>query len=144
MLPRKRYNEHLRDISVDVPMRSKYRLKQSCHRSDLAAPPLAGGSFPDDLSSGSADTFSQHEQSQHTDDEDVDEPNRRIAGDVDSASDDSITFGAAADTSSVSYVSSASLSDEDDGSTDVPTSQAAPALTYGVTTVIVAPDRMED
>ncbi|KAL3204138.1 hypothetical protein MRX96_001114 [Rhipicephalus microplus] len=42
MLPRKRYNEHLRDISVDDPMRSKYRLKQSCHRSDLVASPLAG------------------------------------------------------------------------------------------------------
>ncbi|KAL1471056.1 hypothetical protein MTO96_040140 [Rhipicephalus appendiculatus] len=129
MLRRKRYNEHLRDISVDVPERSKYRLKQSCHRSDSATPPLAGGSFPDDLSSGSSDTFSQVEQSQHSDDENVDAPNRHIAGDVDSASDDSITVGAAADTSSVSYVSSASLSDaEDNRSTDVPTSQAAPAV----------------
>ncbi|KAL1466575.1 hypothetical protein MTO96_042630 [Rhipicephalus appendiculatus] len=109
-----------------------YRLKQSCHRSDSATPPLAGGLFSDDLSSGSADTFSQVEQSQHSDDkndENVEAPNRRIAGDVDSASDDSITFGAAADTSSVKYVSSASVSDDDNNrATDVPTSQAAPAV----------------
>ncbi|KAL1466709.1 hypothetical protein MTO96_042545 [Rhipicephalus appendiculatus] len=104
MLRRTRSNEHLRDISVNVSERSMYRLKKSCHRSDSATPLLAGGSFPDDLSLGSADTFSQVEQSQHSDDkndENVEAPNRHIAGDVDSASDDGITFGAAADTSSV-------------------------------------------
>ncbi|KAL3227328.1 hypothetical protein MRX96_048804 [Rhipicephalus microplus] len=68
------------------------------------------------------------EQSQHSDDLNVAAPNRRVPGDVDSFSDDSITFGAAADTSSRSNISSASLSDdEDDKSADVPTSQAAPA-----------------
>ncbi|KAH8029974.1 hypothetical protein HPB51_006180 [Rhipicephalus microplus] len=129
MPPCKRYNEHLRDIGVGVPMRSMCRLKQSCHGFSLATPLLSGGrSFPDDLSSSSAHTFSQSEQSQHSDDLNVGAPNSRVAGDVDSSSDDSITFGVFVDTSSRSNISSASLSDnENDESTDVPASKAAPA-----------------
>ncbi|KAL3184022.1 hypothetical protein MRX96_006334 [Rhipicephalus microplus] len=106
------------------------RLKQSCHGFSLATPLLSGGrSFPDDLSSSSAHTFSQSEQSQHSDDLNVGAPNSRVAGDVDSSSDDSITFGVFVDTSSRSNISSASLSDnENDESTDVPASKAAPAV----------------